>query len=197
MVAALLQSFSLNAMATLWHSPLAALLWQRPAAIIRPQCCRNPVAFTSGHIAMAVSCCNHSASMLQQPCGIHLWLHCYGSALLQSFGLNDAATLWHSPLAALLWQRPAAIIQPQCRGNPVAFTSGRIAMAAPCCNHSALMLQQPCGIYLWPAAALLQSFGLNATETLWHLPLAGSCPAAIIRPQCWLHKALLLQSILI
>jgi len=32
-------------------------------------------------------------------------------------------------------------------------------------------------------AALLQSFGLNAMATLWHLPLAGSCPAAIIRPQ--------------
>jgi len=67
----------------------------------------------------------------------------------------------------------------------------------PCYNHSASMLQQPCGIYLWPAAALLQSFSLNAMATLWHLPLASGCPAAIIRPQCQLHKALLPQSILI
>jgi len=159
MAAALLQSFSLNAVATLWHSPLAALLWQRPAAIIRPQCCSNPVAFTSGCIAMTAPCCNHSASMPWQPCGIYLWPHCYGSALLQSFGLNAAATLWHSPLATLLWQRPAAIIRPQCCGNPVAFTSGQ---RLPCCNHSASMPWKPCGIYLWLAAALLQSFGLNA-----------------------------------
>jgi len=137
MVAALLQSFSLNAMATLWHSPLAALLWQCPAAIIWPECCSNPVAFTSGRIAMAAPCCNHSASMPWQPCGIYLWPV---AALLQSFSLNTAATLWHSPLAALLWQHPAEIIWPQCHGNPVAFTSGHIAMAA----------------------ALLQSFSLNA-----------------------------------
>jgi len=78
-------------------------------------------------------CYNHSASMLQQPCGIHLWPHCYGSALLQSFSLNAVATLWHLPLAGGC---PAAIIWPQCHGNPVAFTSGR---RLPCCNHSASM----------------------------------------------------------
>jgi len=169
MAAALLQSFGLNAAATLWHSPLAALLRQRPAAIIQPQCRGNPVAFTSGQ---RLPCCNHSASMPRQPCGIYLWP---AAALLQSFSLNTAATLWHSSLAALLRQCPAAIIQPQCCGNPVAFTSGQ---QLPCCNHSASTLQQPCGIHLWPHCY-------------------GGCPAAIIRPQCWLHKALLLQSILI
>jgi len=60
MAAALLQSFGLNAMATLWHLPLAGGC---PAAIIWPQHHSNPVAFTSGHIAMV-------------------------TALLQSFGLN-------------------------------------------------------------------------------------------------------------
>ena len=139
-----------------YPSPLPQCHGGCPAAIIWPQCCSNPVAFTSGHIAMAAPCCNHSASMPWQPCGIYLWL---AAALLQSFGLNTAATLWHSPLATLLQQRPAAIIRPQCRSNPVAFTSGRWL---PCCNHSASMPQQPCGIYLWLAAALLQSFGLNA-----------------------------------
>ena len=169
MAAALLQSFSLNAAATLWHSPLATLLRQRPAAIIRPQCRGNPVAFTSGR---QLPCCNHSASMLWQPCGIYLWL---AAALLQSFGLNAVATLWHLPLASSC---PAAIIQPQHRSNPVAFISGHIAMAVPCCNHSASTPQQPCGIDLWPHCY-------------------GGCPAAIIWPQCQLHKALLPQSILI
>ena len=140
MAAALLQSFGLNAAATLWHSPLVALLWQRPAAIIQPQCRGNPVAFT--------------------------WL---AAALLQSFSLNATATLWHLPLASGC---PAAIIRPQHRSNPVAFISGRIATAVPCCNHLASMPWQPCGIYLWPAAALLQSFGLNTAATLWHSPLA-------------------------
>jgi len=174
-----------------YPSPLPQCHGGCPATIIRPQCCSNPVAFTSGRIAMAVPCCNHSASMMWQPCGIYLWP---AAALLQSFGLNATATLWHLPLAGGC---PAAIIQPQCHGNPVAFTSGR---RLPCCNHSASTPQQPCGIHLWPhcyGSALLQSFGLNAVATLWHLPLASSCPAAIIRPQCRLHKALLPQSILI
>jgi len=79
------------------------------------------------------------------------------AALLQSFGLNAVAILWHLPLAGSC---PAAIIWPQCCSNPVAFTSGQWL---PCCNHSTSMPWKPCGIYLSPAAALLQSFGLNAS----------------------------------
>jgi len=162
-----------------YPSPLLQCHGSCPAAIIWPQCCSNPVAFTSGHIATAAPCCNHLASMPWQPCGIYLWP---AAALLQSFGLNAMATLWHLPLAGGC---PAAIIWPQHCSNPVAFISGRIATAVPCCNHLASMPWQPCGIYLWPVAALLQSFGLSTTATLWHSPLA----ALLWRLPCCNHSA--------